>query len=219
MCGRYTLRKPTQLKDEFGVAAVPQDLAPRYNICPGQDVPVVLEDDGRELAMVRWGLIPFWAKDPAIGNKLINARGESVADKPSFRQAYRKRRCLIPADGFYEWQGKRPPKTPMHIRFSSGALFALAGLWESWRAPDGEMVRTCTIITTTPNALLEPIHSRMPVILPPEAYAAWLGEEAVAADALSALLAPFPPEGMEAFDVSRLVNSPANDSPACVEPV
>ncbi len=220
MCGRFTLRTPAHaLAEAFGVPERP-NLAPRYNIAPTQAVAAVRRaDGGRELVMLRWGLIPAWAKDAVIGNRMINARAETVADKPAFRAAFRHRRCLIAADGFYEWRKTGGgAKQPYHIRLESGAPFAIAGLWERWRPPDGEAVESCTLITTAANALLAPIHDRMPVIVGPEDYDAWLDPEPPSAGALTALLRPYPADRMSAFAVSRVVNDPRNDTEACIAP-
>ena len=221
MCGRFTLTiSPEQLQQAIPGLIIPFGMAPRYNIAPSQPVAVVPNDGELKLDFYVWGLIPSWAKDPAIGSRMINARAETLAEKPSFRSAFRRRRCLIPADGFYEWQ-QTPglkTKTPIYIRLKSGEPFAFAGLWENWNAPDGSNVLSCTIITTAPNALMEPIHNRMPVILPAAAYARWLepGEQKPAE--LQALLQPYPAEAMTAFPVSTLVNRPENDVAACIQP-
>jgi putative SOS response-associated peptidase YedK len=171
--------------------------------------------------MYKWGLIPSWSKDPSIGDRMINARAESLAEKPSFRNAYRRRRCLILADGFYEW--KQDPgmksKQPMYIRLKNDQPFAFAGLWEIWKSPDETEVRSCTIITTVPNSLLEPIHNRMPVILPAEAYDIWLAREDRQPEQLNNLLVPYPPSEMVAYSVSRMVNKPEFDSPELIQPV
>ena len=183
---------------------------------------MVTQNGTRHLQAFHWGLIPSWAKDAAIGNKMINARTETLAEKPSFRAALTRRRCLIPADGFYEWQaapdGKKAGRTPMHIRLKDDGLFAFAGLWEEWRAPDGSPLRSCTIITTTPNAVAAPIHDRMPAILRPEDESLWLDHSQTNASDLLSLLAPYPSEAMEAYAVSRQVNAPTVDDPACIAP-
>ncbi len=180
-----------------------------------------MANDGRNaVEFFRWGLIPGWAKDPAIGHRMINARAETLAEKPSFRTPLRRRRCLILADGFYEWR-KDPggkTKTPMYIRLSNGAPFAFAGLWDLWRGPDDSPVTSCTIITTSPNDLLAPIHNRMPVILPADAYEQWLDPDEQPADRLTPLLNPYPAREMTAHAVSRTVNNPRTDSPDCVKP-
>ncbi len=197
----------------------PEAVPARYNIAPTQDVAVVPNDGEKRVQFFRWGLVPFWAKDPAIGNRLINARAETAAEKPAFRAAYQRRRCLILADGFYEWRSEpeQRAKTPMYVRLASGAPFAFAGLWEVWR-PDDTPLYTCTILTTEPNKLMAPIHNRMPVILPPAAYDRWLDVAEQRKGAMDDLLRPYPAEEMIAYPVSRLVNSPANDSPACIVP-
>jgi len=221
MCGRFTLwLQFGDLVKAFPGLTFPEFLPPRYNIAPTQDVAVVSNDGLEQVQLFRWGLVPFWAKDPSIGNRMINARAETVAEKPAYRAAYRRRRCLVLADGFYEWR-KEPgsrTKTPMYIHFASGEPFAFAGLWEVWR-PDDTPLFTYTIITTEPNALLEPIHNRMPVILPREAYDRWLDPAEQRSGSFSDLLVPYPAEELAAYPVSTYVNSAGNDSPVCVEPV
>jgi len=221
MCGRFSLKaNPNELMETFPGFEFPDELSPRYNIAPTQPVAVVANNGQNKVEFFHWGLIPAWAKDAAIGNKMINARAETLAEKPSFRTAYRRRRCLVLADGFYEWRKEAgsKTKTPMYIGLDSGKAFAFAGLWEMWRPKEGEAILSCTIITTTPNELLEPIHNRMPVILKPEDYALWLSTQEQAPDQLSALLAPYPAAMMRAYPVSKLVNDPKNDSPECVVP-
>lgn len=222
MCGRFTLTiDPADLQDAFyWVDFSNIDFSPRYNIAPTQPVAVVPNTGENKLDFFLWGLIPSWARDPKIGSRLINARSETLAEKPSFRAAYRRRRCLILADGFYEWQKVTGSKTkiPTYIRLKSGAPFAFAGLWEDWHSPDGSQILSCTIITTRPNEVLKPIHSRMPVILPPAAYELWLDPAEKTSGQLQHLLRPYPSEGIEAYPVSRLVNNPRNDSPGCVLP-
>ncbi|HJO73141.1 MAG: SOS response-associated peptidase [Rhodospirillales bacterium] len=226
MCGRYTQLMPwSELVELYrltaGAAPAP-NLPPRYNICPTQQVPVVRADAGgragRELVMMRWGLVPSWSKDAAIGSRLINTRAETVAEKPSFRSAYRSRRCLIPADGYYEWRKQGDgPKQPYLITLAGGASFAFAGLWERWeKAPDGKALQTCTIITTAANTFLRPIHHRMPVILDATGRDAWLGA-ATPPDTVSILLAPYGGV-MEAQAIGTRVNNPRNDDAACIEP-
>jgi putative SOS response-associated peptidase YedK len=217
VCGRFTLTAPADvLADELGLAAAPTGLLPRYNIAPTQPVPVVTAWQRSAITLMRWGLIPSWADDPAVGSRLINARAETLADRPSFREAYQRRRCLVVADGFYEWN-KGPTRTPMYIRRRSRRPFAFAGLWDGWLAPTGALVRSCTIITTRPNELVAPIHDRMPVILDREARAAWLDEDADLAH-LHGLLCACPADTLEAYAVSTLVSSPANDRPECIRP-
>ena len=221
MCGRYTLTTPLEgVRQLFELDERP-NLAPRYNIAPTQEVPAVRRDEtGRHrLAALRWGLIPSWAKDPAIASRLINARSDGVADKPSFRAAFAKRRCLVPADGFYEWRSEAGRKQPYHITLADGGLFAFAGLWESWRNPEtGEARETCCIITTEAAPELTAIHHRMPVILPPAAYDLWLDPTAGRQDLLD-LLVPYR-AGPLAFRAASLrVNKVANDDPGLLEPV
>jgi putative SOS response-associated peptidase YedK len=203
----------------------PPELTARYNIAPTQPVAVIANQDGpRRIELFQWGLIPSWAKDPKIGNSLINARSETVAEKPAFRAALKRRRCLVLADGFYEWKKEktdgRARKTPMHIQLADGKPFAFAGLWEVWKAPgaaDEQALKTCTIITTTPNELMGSIHDRMPVILPPQAYAKWLSPAEITADEAAALLKPFDAAPMKARPVSTRVNSPQYDGPELLE--
>jgi putative SOS response-associated peptidase YedK len=217
MCGRYTLATPVgRLAEEFGFDTSSKEFRTSYNVAPTQQVPAVLAEGGtRRLEMLRWGLIPSWADDPGIGVRMINARSETAPEKPSFRSALRKRRCLIPADGFYEWKRLNGSKQPYYFRRNGGRPFAFAGLWESWNK-DGE-IRSCTILTTTANDLAEEIHERMPVILPRDRYDAWLDPEAEDEE-LAALLEPYPGDDLEVYPVSRFVNSPGNDDPRCIEP-
>lgn len=218
MCGRYELHAhPAAIALAFGLAA-PPSLEPRYNIAPMQLVPVVrLDAHGeRELVHVRWGLVPRWAKDPSIGARMINARGETLADKPAFRTSYRRHRVLVPASGFYEWMTRPSGKQPMHVAMADGAPFAFAGLAERWLPPDGEPLDTCTIVTTAANALLAPVHDRMPVIVAPGDYARWI-DPAVADPA--DVIAPYPPALMRCVPVSARVNSVRHDDPSLIEPV
>jgi putative SOS response-associated peptidase YedK len=222
MCGRYTLSSPTDLlADLLELDSVPE-LAPRYNIAPTQEAAVVRvtgETGARSLDLLRWGLIPFWAKDPGIGNRMINARAETVAEKPSYRASFKRKRCLVPADGFYEWQATGGRKQPFYFRFEGGGPFALAGLWDRWEKGEGEPVETFTILTTEPNEVVAPVHKRMPVILDREGMATWLDPAIEDAERLTPLLGPFPTSGMEAYPVSTYVNSPGNDTPRCIEPL
>ena len=218
MCGRYTLKTPVSvLAEQFEIEDSPSSISPSYNIAPTQQVATVLAENGkRKLEMLHWGLIPSWAKDPEVGNRMINARAETVAEKPSYRKAFQERRCLILADGFYEWQKTDNGKQPFYIRMQDESPFAFAGLWESWR--NGREIRSCTIITTAPNELAAPIHNRMPVILDPEDYEMWLDPDFDERDPLTSLLKPYPADVMEAYPVSRRVNKPSNNEPGVIEP-
>jgi putative SOS response-associated peptidase YedK len=222
MCGRYTLTvdlNALQSSFDIDVIAV-SDWNPRYNIAPTQNLPVIYNEGGqRRLELFRWGLIPFWADDKSIGSRMINARAETVDSKPSFRAAFKYRRCLIPTDGFYEWQAQNGgPKIPMYFRREDKEPFAFAGLWEEWNKDD-EIVRSYTIITTQPNDIVRPIHNRMPAILPPDAYECWLNTSPESAKTLKTLLLePFPSDPLETYPVSRDVNNPQNDSPHIIRP-
>lgn len=219
MCGRYTLTANTQkLAEAFSGVEVPAELPPRYNIAPSQAIAVVANNGQHKVEFFQWGLIPSWAKDAKIGSQMINARAETVGEKPSFKNAYKRRRCLILADGFYEWKKEGDKtKTPMYIRLASGEPFAFAGLWEMWQKTE-DTILSCTIITTEPNELMAQIHNRMPVILPPTAYEQWLDPAERTPDQLNGLLQPFPAGLMTAYPVSKLVNSPSNDSRELIEP-
>ena len=222
MCGRFTLFEPDKvLAKEFGVSAF-APRSPRYNIAPSQPVTAIRvtpTGSGREIVLLRWGLIPSWSKDPAIGNRLINARAETASEKPSFRNAFRRHRCLIPTNGFYEWQQLERGKQPYFIRMRDGMIFAFAGLWDRWESPDEGIIETCTILTTAANTVLAPIHDRMPVILPPGEYARWLDTALQDPETLTPLLVPFPPEEMLAFPVSPRVNVPSTDDERCIAPL
>lgn len=225
MCGRYSLSVPSELLAKtFALAPIPQ-FELRYNIAPSQQAPVIrasTKDGDRHLHLLQWGLIPSWADDPKIGNRMINARAETAPEKPAFRSAFRKRRCLIPADAFYEWQkldesGKR--KQPYLIKMKDGQPFAFAGLWERWRGTEGKEIESFTILTTDPNDVTRPLHNRMPAIVDERDYEKWLDPKLEDADALKEVLRPAPPEQMTAHPVSSRVNSPANDDAECAKPV
>ena len=222
MCGRFTRKEGFQyLAKQLGLKVLPS-LSPRYNIAPSQLVACVrtnLESRQRECTELKWGLVPSWAKDPSIGNKLINARGETVAEKPAFRKAFKHQRCLVLADGYYEWKREGTIKQPYYIRFKDHRLFAFAGLWERWEKHEADPLETCTVITTVPNAVMEPIYHRMPVILASKDYADWLAPSLQTVEQVNTLLRPFPSEEMEAYPVSQLVNNPRNDRPECVVPI
>lgn len=222
MCGRFTLITPAeQIAEQFELPEVPS-LSPRYNIAPTQPVAAVRllpGNGGRELALLRWGLVPFWAKDPNIGARMINARSETVAEKPAFRAAFRQRRCLVLADGFYEWQRLERGKQPFYIHLRDGKPFAIAGLWEHWKGANGQTINSCTLLTTQPNDLIRTLHNRMPVVLRPEDYDLWLDPDVQGPELLRPLLRPYPSDSMAAYPVSNWVNKPGNDSPQCIEPM
>jgi putative SOS response-associated peptidase YedK len=222
MCGRFTLTvDPAQLQEAFPWAVIPNDLNPRFNIAPSQPVAVIPNTEDYVLSMYKWGLIPSWSKDPTIGDRMINARAETLAEKSSFRNAFRRRRCLVLADGFYEW--KQNPglksKQPIYIRLKNNQPFAFAGLWELWTSPDGNVIHSCTIITTQPNSLIQSIHNRMPVILPPETYKPWITPSDLPATQLNEFLVPYPADEMIAYPISKMVNSPQFDSPELIKPL
>jgi putative SOS response-associated peptidase YedK len=219
MCGRYAITSaPEAIRRLFGYDEQP-NFPPRYNVAPTQPVPIVRMMEGkRRFALVRWGFIPSWVKDPRTFSLLINARGESLGDKPAFRAAMRYRRCLFPADGFYDWRRAGERVTPYYVRLKAGGPMALAGLWENWMGPHGEEMETAVIVTTRANRLLAPIHPRMPVIVPPEAFDLWLDARVEAATA-AALIAPAPEDMLEMHEVSPAVNSAANDTPDLIAPM
>lgn len=224
MCGRYSLftdyaviierfhiENTTVHEDEYSAS---------YNVAPSQQVLAVVNDgDKNRLGKLQWGLIPPWAKDAKIGYKMINARSETAAEKPSFRNAFKKKRCLVVADSFYEWQRKDGAKIPMRIKLKTGEPFAFAALWESWHSPEGEIINSCSILTTGPNALMESIHDRMPVILTKEGEKIWLDPQVEDIETLKDLMKPYKAEEMEAYRVSEEVNSPKNNKPELIEKV
>ncbi len=220
MCGRYTVTSaPEALRALFRYEEQP-NFPPRYNVAPTQPIAIVrLVEGKRHFALVRWGLLPSWVKDPKTFTLLINARGESAAEKPAFRAAMKRRRCLIPADGFYEWQAAGDRKRPFYVRAKSGVPLAFAGLWETWTGPNGEELETETIVTTRANRMLSPIHDRMPVIVPPEAFDLWLDTTNLDATIAAALIAPAPEGLLEAYEISAAVNRTANDNSKLLEPV
>ena len=226
MCGRYTLRHTTQqIVARFEVTEVIDATfaemrvdAPRYNIAPTQPIAVITENSQRVMEMMRWGLVPSWAKNPSIGSRLLNARAETLPEKPSFRTALTRRRCIVPADGFYEWKKQGKAKQPMRIHRKDDELFAFAGLWDEWQSPDGSPLRSCTIITVGPNELMASIHNRMPAMLCPEDEGAWLKGSLQSVPELLSLLTPYPDEEIEAYPVSANVNSVANDDSCCIKP-
>ena len=221
MCGRFVLRaSPQNLQTLFDLEQ-PPTTAPRYNIAPTQPVLAVRANPHgglREATYLNWGLIPFWAKDPKIGSRMINARSETAAQKPSFRAAFKYRRCIVPADGFYEWKKEQGGKQPYLIGLDSGGVFGIAGLWEHWEQ-DGSVIESCTLLTTEANSFMTPLHHRMPVILEPQDFDEWLDPGLQKGDTLLHLMRPFSSAQMRAVAVSRIVNNPRNDEPGCVEPV
>jgi putative SOS response-associated peptidase YedK len=221
VCGRFSQSAtPEAIAEAFGLAEVPV-LAPRYNIAPSQPIPIIRLDPNdceRHLSMVRWGLVPSWTKDPKTTPHPINARVETAPEKPTFRDAFRRRRCLIPADGFYEWATRDSKKQPVRYTMKDEHLFAFAGLWERWHAPDGAVLETATILTTDANALVRPVHDRMPVILAPAAYTAWLDPDRHDPASLMPLLGPYPTSEMRSYPVSPKVNATSSEGPDLIVP-
>ncbi len=220
MCGRFTLTANAEsIQRAFGLHDASLWQQPRYNIAPSQMAPVITNRNRKELSLLKWGLVPIWAKNPAIGNRLINARAETIAEKPSFRAAFKKRRCLILADGYYEWTKRDKQKIPMYIKRVDREIFALAGIWEKWQQPDGTWLDTCAILTTEANDFMRPIHHRMAVMVEPEDYKTWLSEAPLRPEQWLPLLAGCASEQLLAYEVSRQVNRPINDNPTVILPV
>jgi putative SOS response-associated peptidase YedK len=222
VCGRYTIAEVYELyQHRFNFGNTDVVFKPSYNVAPGQTIPVLASEERRTLKLMRWGLVPFWAKDERIGNRMINALAETVGERPSFRRSFSDRRCLVLGDGYYEWKkvpGQRG-KTPMLFTLESGEPFAFAGLWDCWCGPEGRQIHTYTIITTEANDLSRPIHNRMPVILKQGDEDQWVDPENKDVEHLSGLLVPYKSKLMKAHEVSRLVNSPSNNSPDCIRPI
>jgi putative SOS response-associated peptidase YedK len=219
VCGRFVRQKEVDaIVKAFGVQKVSCDISPSYNIAPTQDVAVIIEEGVKQLVAVRWGLVPSWAQDLSGGSRLINARAETISRKATFKDAFQKRRCLVVADGFYEWQKTGSTRQPILIRLKGGRGFGFAGLYENWISPEGKNIRTCTIITTEPNEVMQPIHNRMPVIIPRDQEDRWLDPSIDDPAPLLDLLRPYPAAEMETCQVSTIVNSPANDTPECLVP-
>lgn len=220
MCGRYSFAPDLKIVNEhYDITVTDGDIQPNYNCAPSQLLPVITNENPGEMALFLWGLIPFWARDSAIGNKLINARCETITEKSSYRNAFRRRRCLVPADAFYEWksmQGQKE-KIPFRIYLPDQPVFSMAGIWEKWKSPDGKTVNSFSIITTSPNELMAEIHNRMPVILPHSSEKQWLNSDNE--HDLLELLRPFPAEKMSAYRISSLLNSPANNSKEVIQPL
>ena len=221
MCGRFTfVVSPDEIMERFELDSIPFDLPPRYNIAPGQNIPAIIEDKGqRRIGQLRWGLVPSWASDAKGGYKMINARAETLTEKPAFRRLFERKRCIIPADGFFEWQQRPSGKQPMRIMMRNGEPFAFAGLFDTWSSPEGEKIHTCTIITTRPNEVVKDIHDRMPVILRQEDEAIWLDRKRYDASLLQSLLVPYDPDQMRAYPVPAMVGSPKNDMPECIQEI
>jgi putative SOS response-associated peptidase YedK len=212
MCGRYTLTSPDELVEEFGLGELPFDLKPRYNIAPTQESPVIIHDEGPQLRLYRWGLVPSWARDTKSASRMINARSESVHEKPAFREAFKRRRCLVCCDGFYEWKREGKSRLPHFMHRKDSRPFAMAGIWESW-GPD---THTFAVLTTDANEMMQPIHHRMPVLISHDDYERWLDPKPAARADLEDLLHPPAVDELELFQVSELVNKVSNDSPACL---
>lgn len=220
MPGRFVRKSTIEvIAEEFEVKQVSSDLNPSYNIAPGDNIAAIINDGTNRLIQLRWGLIPSWAKDPSIGNKMINARAETLNEKPSFRTAFKKHRCLIVADGFYEWRKEGKAKTPMYFHLKSKRPFGIAGLYDIWTSPEGKQISKGTIITTGPNELMKPIHNRMAVIIPKAQEALWLDPVTQDERLLLSVLKPYDSHEMEVYDESQIVNSPRNNSPECIKPV
>lgn len=222
MCGRFTLTvSPEELQAAFPDFSIPGDIPPSYNIAPSQPIPIIANDGENTLEFFLWGLIPSWTKPDKVGKySLINARSETAAEKPSFKNSFRRRRCLILTDGFYEWNkpASGGSKTPYYFTLKDHRPFAFAGLWDIWISPDGDSIKSACILTTTPNQTVEAVHNRMPVILDPADYPIWLDPQEGKLDQFQSLLKPYPDEFMDSYPVSTYVNSPKNNSPQCIQP-
>ncbi|MGI6449660.1 MAG: SOS response-associated peptidase [Desulfitobacteriia bacterium] len=218
MCGRFTLTLSIQEVAEILNVVGEIDWTPKYNIAPGQEVPVVVSDGQNRLELFQWGLIPYWAKEQTIGSKMINARAETIDIKPSFKHCLSRQRCLIPASGFYEWKKEGRSKIPYFFKLNNHKLFCFAGIWDVWKSSEGKIIKTCSIITTVANELMSPIHNRMPVILEQEKEGIWQKPSLTDPLKLKSLLTPYPAELMNTYQVSTYVNSIYNDSSKCIEP-
>ncbi|MBI4851832.1 MAG: SOS response-associated peptidase [Acidobacteria bacterium] len=220
MCGRFTQHhNQEEVIERFGIQETLFDIKARFNIAPSQQIAAVCQEEKRVLTSYKWGLVPYWSKDAQIGNKLINARAETLAEKPSFKKSLLTKRCLIPADGFYEWKQEGKHKTPVYVCMKSKALFAFAGLWDEWKSPESKILRTCTIITVEPNPLISKVHHRMAAILRPKDEELWLDPTVKDLDKLLSLLKTYPEDEMEFFAVNKEVNNTNFDSPVCIEPL
>lgn len=219
MCGRYALAFIQGFKTRFEVIDLQARLEPRFNIAPTEDAPVIRREGGNIAVSMRWGLVPFWAKDLKIGNRLINARAETVDKRPAFRAALKRRRCLVPATGFYEWKREKDSKVPFYLHMKDDSMFAFAGLYERWGAQDGRTVQSFTIVTCKPNSVASEIHNRMPVILRREDESRWISEEPLGDQELKGMLLPFPSDEMESHRVSTEINNPRVDNEELILPV
>ncbi|MGG4461743.1 SOS response-associated peptidase [Brevibacillus porteri] len=221
MCGRFTLVTNLELWNaRFQIEVIPFEIQPRYNIAPGQLIPAIISDQGkRRIGQLKWGLVPSWVQDEKSGYKMINARSETLTEKPAFRRLFERKRCIIPADSFYEWMKLGKAKQPMRIMMKSGEPFAFAGLFDTWASPIGDKLHTCTIVTTKPNDVVADIHDRMPVILRQEDEGIWLDREKFDSDLLQSLLVPYDSDMMRAYPVSTMVGSPKNDLPECIQEI
>ncbi|MBG9945242.1 SOS response-associated peptidase [Brevibacillus formosus] len=221
MCGRFTLVTNLELWNaRFQIEVIPFDMQPRYYIAPGQLIPAIISNQGkRRLGQLKWGLVPSWAQDEKSGDKMIIARAEMLTAKPAFRRLFERKRCIVPADGFYEWEQRESGKQPMRIMMKTGEPFAFAGLFDTWMSPEGNKLHTCTIITTKPNEVVKDIHNRMPVILRQQDESTWLDREKFDADLLQSLLVPYDHEQMKAYPVPAMVGSPKNDLPECIQEI
>ncbi|GIO09690.1 putative SOS response-associated peptidase YoqW [Brevibacillus reuszeri] len=221
MCGRFTIVFDAEtLLNRFDIEDIPFDWREIYNVAPGQKIPAIIEDRGeRRIGQLKWGLVPFWSKDEKVGYKMINAKSETLREKPAFKNLFARKRCIIPADGFYEWKKVGKEKQPMRIMMTTGEPFAFAGLYDTWTSPEGEKLHTCTIITTKPNDVVQDIHDRMPVILKKQDEQLWLDREKFDADLLQSLLVPYDHDQMRAYPVPAMVGSPKNDLPECIQEI
>jgi putative SOS response-associated peptidase YedK len=218
MCGRFALAFVKGFYSRFEVIDQQAGIEPRFNIAPTQTVPTIVCQSPNRVVMMRWGLVPFWAKDPRIGNKLINARAEGITTKPAFRASLKRKRCLVPATGFYEWKKTDGGKVPHYVHMRDDSFFAFAGLYDNWHGPDGSELLSFTIVTTSPNAMMKKIHNRMPVMLRQEDEGLWLSKEPLPEDELTRILLPYPSRPMAAYPVSQAVNNPNNESEDLIAP-
>lgn len=219
MCGRFDLHLPRELLEEIFGISISRDIMPRYNIAPTQEIAVVRTnpEHKRQLDFLKWGLIPSWAKDPSIGSKMINVRSETVHEKPAFRTALKHRRCIIPANGFYEWEAVEGKKKPLYVKMKDDSLMLFAGIWDHWKPGEGDEIESCSILTTSSNDLIAHLHDRMPVILDIDDIDFWLDPHLVQPSPLQSLFRPYPSAKMYMYPVIDIVNSPKNDNPACIE--